>query len=338
VPTIDDILPMPLSADTLPLPDPFYTVMGSNGPALMKKTLYGRALVPIKSIDYLPKITPLLWSDIPKVPTSILSEVWAFFRHVWETRHSEAMVYLTHKDDTYRVFVPRQEASVGHVNARLKAEHIAEGWMVAGTIHSHCNFGAFHSGTDEGDAEDHDGLHITIGHVDLDEPSIAGMVSINGVNWNLKYEEYAEAPLLPNTPFPPHWSRYVVGALEPAKTRPPLDLTPHATAMRLAGGAVTDDEDATARCHRMVYGNAEGIYSRRAYNASDVRERTTGIRADAERAIEIGDLLGFEDEMAVRSWATTMDEALTDLETELDSVGISTYISTWYTPTFSNKP
>ena len=38
-----------------------------------------------------------------------------------------------------------------------------EGWSVYGTIHSHCDFSAFHSSVDDADEENFEGLHITIG-------------------------------------------------------------------------------------------------------------------------------------------------------------------------------
>lgn len=41
----------------------------------------------------------------------------------------------------------------------------AAGYVIYGTIHSHCNFGAFHSGVDDNDEIQFDGLHITIGNV-----------------------------------------------------------------------------------------------------------------------------------------------------------------------------
>ena len=40
------------------------------------------------------------------------------------------------------------------------------GFEIAGTIHSHCDFSAFHSGVDDNDEQNKDGLHITIGNVD----------------------------------------------------------------------------------------------------------------------------------------------------------------------------
>ena len=55
-----------------------------------------------------------------------------------------------------------------------------ENFLCVGTIHSHCDFGAFHSGTDIGDEEDFDGLHVTFGHNNLVEFSISATIVVNG--------------------------------------------------------------------------------------------------------------------------------------------------------------
>jgi hypothetical protein len=47
---------------------------------------------------------------------------------------------------------------------------------MVGTIHSHCDFSAFHSGTDERDEATFDGLHLTFGNVNRENFSIAGSV------------------------------------------------------------------------------------------------------------------------------------------------------------------
>lgn len=43
-----------------------------------------------------------------------------------------------------------------------------KGYVLFGSIHSHADFEAFHSGVDDADEIDFDGLHITIGHVNKD--------------------------------------------------------------------------------------------------------------------------------------------------------------------------
>lgn len=46
---------------------------------------------------------------------------------------------------------------------------VQNGYKLYGTIHSHCDFSAFHSGVDDADEKKFDGLHITIGHVKKDQ-------------------------------------------------------------------------------------------------------------------------------------------------------------------------
>jgi hypothetical protein len=59
---------------------------------------------------------------------------------------------------------------------------------MVGTIHSHCNFSAFHSGTDTHDEETFDGIHITLGHVDRKEFSMVASVAVNANRVQLEPE------------------------------------------------------------------------------------------------------------------------------------------------------
>lgn len=54
------------------------------------------------------------------------------------------------------------------IYAEVYDEYMAlclQGYRIYGTIHSHCDFAAFHSGTDDHDEIGFDGLHITVGNV-----------------------------------------------------------------------------------------------------------------------------------------------------------------------------
>jgi len=48
-----------------------------------------------------------------------------------------------------------------------------------GTIHSHCDFSAFHSGTDQADESTFDGIHITLGHVNRNDFSIVASLAFS---------------------------------------------------------------------------------------------------------------------------------------------------------------
>jgi hypothetical protein len=50
---------------------------------------------------------------------------------------------------------------------------------MVGTIHSHCDFSAFHSGTDTFDESTFDGIHITLGHVNRDQFSMCASMAFN---------------------------------------------------------------------------------------------------------------------------------------------------------------
>jgi hypothetical protein len=348
MPTIDDILPMPKDLNTLPEPDPFYYVMGADGPYMMKRTLYGRALVKIKSIDHLPKHDGMLWHSIPKVPSGLIGQAWSFFRSTWTSKKSEAMVYLTHKDGVYRIFVPTQEASAAHVKTVMNPNHIAEGWIVAGTIHSHCNFGAFHSGTDTGDAADHDGLHITIGHVDTDKPSIEGMISVNGVNWDMEYEDYAGGDLV-LVPHPNQWSRYIVGEVKDTTRSkwPPAGSLGYVDPRKGDPFADPDYDDWTefgiarwANRHPaetigkdvrvQVTPTLNGIKSYRADESPGEKLVTTALEA-----IRNGDLLGFEDEAEASNWLINTAEELDYVLMPIEEAGIHSYVSFWVPGTYA---
>jgi hypothetical protein len=196
----------PTDRDALPLPSngPYF-VPSKNGYMVHRDFHFGRVLVPIKETT-LPEHRPYLWPEI-NVPAELIGQAWSFFRAIWHARHSEAMVDITWSPEKgYRLFCPPQRASSGGVQADRKLEHY-RGQMV-GTIHSHCNFGAFHSGTDTHDADGHDGLHVTLGKNDQDQPEQAIMISVGGLRWDFEPKELW-GEVLPLIPHPRWWEKQV---------------------------------------------------------------------------------------------------------------------------------
>lgn len=63
-----------------------------------------------------------------------------------------------------------------------------DGWALYGTIHSHCDFSAFHSRVDDADEKFFDGLHITIGNVD-DKFSFSARFMLGGAAWECDLKE-----------------------------------------------------------------------------------------------------------------------------------------------------
>lgn len=196
------------------LPDPVngpYFIALKDGYHMVKATHWGKVMVPVKEIPSLPeyKAASILWYPEQRLPQDLIAQVWGFFLQVFKDIGTEAMIYLTHKDGQYRVFVPPQRVTKVAVKADFKAEHLGD-WQVVGTIHSHCDFNAYHSGTDNHDADGMDGLHITIGNVNSYVPSVALMISVNKIKWNMKPEDIIEDGMPKDpTPHPVWWHRYV---------------------------------------------------------------------------------------------------------------------------------
>jgi len=162
---------------------------GQDGWYVNTPTLFGVAHTKLsKNPPHLAPIEVAFKLNDKKLPRYIIKQAHDFFRRVWQTKHSEAMVFITYHDekDSFSLWVPEQYVSHVSVNYKLDAGAIKGGWRAVGTIHSHCNFGAFHSGTDQHDMSGMPGLHITLGHVDKDEPEAAVALSANKQQFDVK--------------------------------------------------------------------------------------------------------------------------------------------------------
>lgn len=190
--------------NNLPIPTrgPYF-VPAKQGWMVHKKFHWGRVLTPVKEAEALHDREPYLWPEI-NLPIELLGQAWAFFAAIYELHKSEAMVDITWSEKHgYRLFCPPQRATSGGVHAKRTLEHYQG--QIVGTIHSHCNFGAFHSSTDTHDADGHDGLHITLGKNMHQQPEIAVMISVGTVRWHFKPEELWEDISLTKQKYPWWW-------------------------------------------------------------------------------------------------------------------------------------
>lgn len=195
---------------------PFY-VGFRDGLFLHRRSLLGRGVV---RVEAWPKSFPEFGSkngdfdfEADPVPARLMGQVVNFFERIYDRQHTEAAVLLVMNEETkeWRIFVPTQMLSHGGVNYVFDPMHIRPPWVLVGSIHSHCDFGAGHSGTDTGDADGFDGLHCTIGHIKRDVPEIVAMMSMNK-----KYMHYAavDFPLIfdfseaKDHAAPEWWDRY----------------------------------------------------------------------------------------------------------------------------------
>lgn len=206
-PNLFELVPLTKLED-LAMPDKGpYFVATKDGYMVMQPSHFGATLTPVKKIETLPEGTPALWKNIPKIPASVIGQAWSFFLATFDRMQSEAMVDITWDEEHgYRLFVPPQQASYGGVKATRNPEHIKG--LHVGTIHSHCDFTAFHSGTDKHDADQHNGIHFTLGKITSDRPEVAVMISQSGEQWDLDPEEAVEGDIV-LTPHQKRWESYV---------------------------------------------------------------------------------------------------------------------------------
>lgn len=163
-----------------------YFVVAGNGVFLHKDMGVLKGFVPVDGVDFLKdmdKKASVRW-DGPKIPFDVAYKIKRFFRRVVEKYRAEACTVLYYNAETQQwgVVVPIQRVSHGSVAYKREAiAHMVGDFVPVGTIHSHADFNAFHSGTDVGDEETFDGLHLTFGHNHEDKISISASVVMNGI-------------------------------------------------------------------------------------------------------------------------------------------------------------
>lgn len=171
-----------------------YYVLGANGLYLHNELKVGTAFTKMNGVPWLEPIPETIKLKLPKIPARIVAQALAFFRKVFQSYNSESGVVLYWNETTrvYRLYCPTQTVSHGSVDYLRRGStegdaqnvgedypKLEEGWNAVGTIHSHCDFSAFHSGTDEHDESSFDGIHLTFGHVNRDQISMAASVAIH---------------------------------------------------------------------------------------------------------------------------------------------------------------
>ena len=134
----------------------------------------------------------------PRVPIDKWREVQAFFRWVNKEHKSEAVcrVYLNNTLNTWAFWAYPQEIKPGMEALELDGGEArqeqraqfkpSEGWEPFGSIHSHCNAGAFQSSTDKSDEESSIGIHITLGKVGEKRMDMHWRLSLEGHSYDLK--------------------------------------------------------------------------------------------------------------------------------------------------------
>lgn len=186
-----------------------YYLVTKKGVYIHRQTKFGSGLVRAEGVPWLQEPDTSFRLSLPQIPGRIIGLAWEFFAAVYEKYRSEAYLTLLYNESeqSYKLYCPEQEVSHGSanygvglgselaekvtadgqrvkVNPNARYDSIApadrQGWVVIGTIHSHCDFSAFHSGTDTHDEENMDGIHITLGHVNSINCSASVEIAMNG--------------------------------------------------------------------------------------------------------------------------------------------------------------
>jgi hypothetical protein len=135
----------------------------------------------------------VLSKNFPVIPAEIYTAIIKLYEH-WVTNEKansmEALVLLLRDSETltkWRAIVPQQYISGGRVDGDnnisrdlLTGEAYTifpqEGWLVAGSSHSHNTMGAFWSGRDDSDELPNPGLHMVTGEVGVINRTRASIV------------------------------------------------------------------------------------------------------------------------------------------------------------------
>ena len=159
------MVPIVIYENGTELPEGNCYVICRDGVFLKKDTGLINAIIKVERLSFL-KALPLSASmNIPKIPMEIFLEALLFFKRVYKKYKSEAVVLLYYDDKLQEFKLSAPEQRVSHSALKYTPGLTENGFKLIGSIHSHADFGAFHSSIDHHDEADFDGIHITIGNV-----------------------------------------------------------------------------------------------------------------------------------------------------------------------------
>jgi len=179
----------------MPEDDIFY-IIAKGGVYLKKKLGVMESIAPVKNISILESVNSMAKMHITKIPAKWIAKVVGFFQAVYEQYKSEAIVLLFYDEETgkHKIVPPMQK--VAGASCDYDKGITIEGMTMIGTIHSHGRMSAFHSGVDDTDEEHFDGLHITLGDLDEEYPSISASIVANGHRIIVDPDEYIDKLVL----------------------------------------------------------------------------------------------------------------------------------------------
>lgn len=177
------------------------------------KSVTGKIPVEIKpEIQFLPD---------GKIPVTLLYEVKTFFRQVMEMKKTkvEAMIWILWSQERgYFLHIPNQ--TVSHASASYDWSDLPPNSSIIVDIHSHADFGAYFSGTDNNDDRNTTRFSGVIGHNDKPVPSTAWRFNYRDLKMDIKMEDIFFHPQPDTVEIPAEWLEKVTVASAGPKVYP----------------------------------------------------------------------------------------------------------------------
>jgi hypothetical protein len=220
------LFPVVLKSDGFTPPDaPTYFVVAGNGFFLERRTELYAASVPVDGgVPGLESHGARLELRLPRpLPRGLIEMALGYFRAVFQRWRGEAILILFYaptdgrRPARYRFVAPPQRihgrTEWGRFRAKMRldyghCERPGEAWRKLGTIHSHGNFSARQSATDEHDERWETGLHITAGYVNTPAPEFEAAFVVGNTRFAVPATQILETPETAR-PYPKAWMRQI---------------------------------------------------------------------------------------------------------------------------------
>lgn len=203
----------------------------------------------VTNFDYVaPEKMLTIWRG-GRISWKLWEEICAFMRWTYEKHKAEALITLFYNRTTreWKAWpFPQHPAGMTisyeteHPLYKTDRAQFGKDWEQMGSLHHHCNSGAFQSGTDKSDEEDRDGIHITLGNMASDkldlhfrqvfdnrqsETTVHQWIELPewavNVPINFRYELFVKAVAFAGViekGFPPEWRERVIEKKTQART------------------------------------------------------------------------------------------------------------------------
>jgi proteasome lid subunit RPN8/RPN11 len=161
---------------------------------------------------------PETFLNAPLIPHDMILTAKSFFREVYRHYRSEAMVQLLYNrsDKQWAIRPLHQKVSSQEVEHEER-EDVPPGWQAVGIIHSHGNYPAGHSHTDNANEVTIDGIYITVGKVNAPWLDISASITVCGYRFLIPSQTLIDLrEELP--PHPSRWMAYVQYVQKPVFT------------------------------------------------------------------------------------------------------------------------